>query len=92
VFSDIVWIEGLKDYVKINLKSTDKPVVARLSMKTLDEQLPSSLFLRIHKSYIVSKAFITAIRKNSVFIKTTELPVGDNYKEAVDTFTRRPLE
>jgi two-component system LytT family response regulator len=92
VFSDVIWIEGLKDYVKIHLKSTDKPLVARLSMKALEEQLPASLFLRIHKSYIVSKAFITAIRKNSVFIKTTELPIGDNYKEAVDVYTKRPLE
>lgn len=92
VFSDIIWIEGLKDYVKIHLKSTDKPLVARLSLKALEEQLPSSMFLRIHKSYIVSKAFITAIRKNSVFIKTDELPIGDNYKEAVDAYTKRPLE
>src|SRR4051794_2379308 len=45
VFSDVIWIEGLKDYVKIHLKSTDKPLVARLSMKALEEQLPASLFL-----------------------------------------------
>ena len=87
-FADIVWIEGLKDYVKIYLKSTDKPLVARLSMKTLEEQLPPASFLRIHKSYIISKASITAVRKNSVFIKTTELPIGENYKEGVDNFVK----
>lgn len=91
VFADVIWIEGLKDYVKIHLKSTDKPIVARISMKSLEEQLPATLVLRIHKSYIVSKAFITAIRKNSVFIKTLELPVGENYKEAVDAFTKGSL-
>jgi DNA-binding LytR/AlgR family response regulator len=83
VFADIVWIEGLKDYIKIHLKGNAKPIVARLSMKSVEEQLPSSMFIRIQKSYIVSKEQITAIRKNSVFIGTTELPIGDNYKEAV---------
>jgi len=83
VFADIVWIEGLKDYIKIHLKDNAKSIVARLSMKSLEDLLPSSMFIRIQKSYIVSKEHITAIRKNSVFIRTTELPIGDNYKEAV---------
>jgi len=92
VFDDIIWIEGLKDYVKIHLKSSERPIVARLSLKALEEQLPANAFLRIHKSYIVSKTAITAIRKNSVFLKTLELPVGDIYKEAVDEFVKRPSE
>ena len=92
LYADIVWIEGLKDYVKIHLKNPAKPIVARLSMKALEEQLPSSIFLRIHKSYIVSKSFTTAIRKNSVFIQTLELPIGENYKESVDLFTKRTSE
>lgn len=83
VFADIVWVEGLKDYLKIHLNSTTKPIVARMSMKGIEEQLPSSMFIRIQKSYIVSKDYITAVRKNSIFIGTTELPVGENYKEAV---------
>jgi two-component system, LytTR family, response regulator len=91
-FADITWIEGLKDYVKIHLKSSERPVIARMSLKALEEQLPTVAFLRIHKSYIVSKAAVTAIRKNSVFLKTLELPVGDNYKEAVDGFVKRPLD
>ena len=92
VFSDVIWIEGLKDYVKIHLKSSDRPVVARLSMKALEEQLPATLFLRIHKSYIVSKDAITSIRKNSIFVKTMELPIGDNYKETIEGFIKRPPE
>jgi len=92
VFSDVIWIEGLKDYVKIHLKSSDRPVVARLSMKALEEQLPATLFLRIHKSYIVSKDAITSIRKNSIFVKTMELPIGDNYKETIEGFIKRPSE
>lgn len=83
VFSDIIWIEGLKDYVKIHLKSSTKPVVTRMSIKGLEEQLPPTKFIRVHKSYIVSVAAITAIRKNSVFLEETELPVGDTYRDAL---------
>ena len=82
-FGDILWIEGLKDYVKINLRSSSKPTVTRMSMKALEDQLPSSKFLRIHKSYILAIAAITSIRKNSVFVGNTEFPVGDNYKDGV---------
>jgi len=81
--ADIMYIEGLKDYIKIHLKSSQKPVVTRMPMKTIEEQLPANAFLRIHKSYIISIAFITAIRKSSVFIGAIELPVSDNYRDAV---------
>jgi DNA-binding LytR/AlgR family response regulator len=82
-FADIQWIEGLKDYIKINLKSSSKPVITRMSMKALEDQLSPSKFIRIHKSYIVSIASITSVRKNSVFIGPAEFPVGDNYKDAL---------
>jgi DNA-binding LytR/AlgR family response regulator len=89
-FADIIWIEGLKDYVKIHLKSSSKSIITRISMKSVEEQLPSAKFLRIHKSYIVSIDQITAVRKNSIFIKEMELPVGDNYREAVNALTGKP--
>ena len=87
IFSDIMWIEGLKDYLKIHLKSSTKPLVARITMKSIEEQLPASMFIRVQKSFIVSKEHITAVRKNSVFINDIEIPVGDNYKEAVSALT-----
>jgi DNA-binding LytR/AlgR family response regulator len=83
-FADIQWIEGLKDYIKIHLRSSSKVVVTRLSMKSLEEQLPALKFIRIHKSYIVSIAAITSIRKNSIFIGPEEFPVGDSYKDALN--------
>lgn len=89
VFADILWIEGLKDYLKIHLKSTNKPLVARMTMKAIEEQLPASQFTRIQKSFIVSKDHITSIRKNSVFINDVEIPVGDNYKDVISTLTGR---
>jgi DNA-binding LytR/AlgR family response regulator len=88
-FADILWVEGLKDYIRINLKAPSKPVVTRMGMKTLEDQLPPSKFIRIHKSYILAIAAITSIRKNSVFIGATEFPVGDNYKEAVAALTNK---
>lgn len=87
IFSDIMWIEGLKDYLKIHLKSTNKPLVARITMKAIEEQLPPSMFTRVQKSFIVSKEHITSVRKNSVFINEIEIPVGDNYKDAITSLT-----
>jgi DNA-binding LytR/AlgR family response regulator len=87
VFADIMWVEGLKDYLKIHLKSSSKPLVARLTMKAMEEQLPPSMFVRVQKSFIVSKDYITSIRKNSVFINEVEIPVGDNYKDAILALT-----
>lgn len=84
VFADIMWVEGLRDYIKIHLVGSAKPIVTRLSVKAIEEQLPSSLFIRIHKSYIISKHHLTAIRKNAIFIGSNEFPVGDNYKDAIN--------
>jgi len=91
IFKDVMYIEGLKDYIKIHLKSSSKPVVARMSMKSIEEQLPSAMFIRVQKSYIVSKEYITAIRKNSIFIGNIEIPVGDNYRDGLASLTGRPL-
>jgi two-component system, LytTR family, response regulator len=87
--ADIMYIEGLKDYIKIHLKSSSKPVVTRMPMKTVEEQLPSKQFIRIHKSYIAAVAFITSIRKTSLFIDATELPVSENYRDAIAALTAK---
>jgi DNA-binding LytR/AlgR family response regulator len=86
-FSDITFIEGLKDYVKIHLANSNKPIITRISMKSLEEQLPSAKFLRIHKSYIASVNHITSVRKSSVFIGDTELPISDNYRDVLAVIT-----
>lgn len=85
--ADIIWIEALKDYIRIHLSGTAKPVVTRMPLKQVEEQLAPAKFIRIHKSYIIAVSHITAIRKNNVFIGTLELPVGDNYREAVAALT-----
>ncbi len=84
MFNDIIWMEGVRDYVKIYLKNSNKPLLIRSSLKAIEQVLPSFKFLRIHKSYLVAVESITSIRKNSVFIKEMELPVGETFKEAIE--------
>lgn len=91
MFDDITWMEGLRDYIKVNLKSTKKPLVVRTSLKAIESELPQHKFIRIHKSYILAISEITAIRKNSVFIKEMELPVGETFREAIDKLIRKEL-
>jgi two-component system, LytTR family, response regulator len=83
VMSEISWIEGLKDYIKIHLTNNSKPIVTRMTMKAIEEMLPGQAFIRIHKSYIVSVAAITAIRKTNVLLGSIELPVSETYQEAL---------
>jgi len=87
VLSDIKWIEGLKDYIKIHLDSSSKAIITRMPMKQVEEMLPKTKFIRIHKSYIISLSHVTAIRKTSVFIGDMELPVSDSYPEAMAAIT-----
>jgi two-component system LytT family response regulator len=90
MYSNIIWVEGFKDYIKIHLKDTVKPIVARLSMKSLEEQLSDEAFIRIHKSYIVSKNYITSVKKSTVLMDNkTELPVGDLYKDRIDELVNK---
>ena len=90
-FKDIAWIEGLKDYVKIVFANADKPLVVRNTVSGIEKILPPSKFIRIHKSLIVSKAGITAIRKNSIFIGDNEFSIGKTYIDVIDKLTGRPL-
>lgn len=83
LFSDIIYLEGLRDYIKIHLQSTPKPVVVRMGLKAMKEQLPPDSFMQIHKSFIVAVDRITSIRKNSLFIQDHEFFIGDTYKENV---------
>jgi two-component system LytT family response regulator len=80
VFSEIRLIEGLKDYLKIHLGET-RPMIIRMSLKSIEEKLPPGKFFRIHKSYIIALSHITAIRRNSVFLGDLELPLSDLYKD-----------
>ena len=89
MFNDIIWMEGLRDYVKIHLKNADKPLLFRTSLKAIEPELTLSKFIRIHKSFIVSIESITSIRKNSIFLKDMELPIGETYRDSVEKLIRK---
>lgn len=84
---EILYIEGLKDYVTIY--TTSSKVVTLQRLKALEEQLPSNKFIRIHNSYIVSLDAIDVIQKNEVQIKGVVLPVGDTYRKSFREFIDR---
>ena len=84
--SDIRYIEGMSEYLKIHLESQPKPVVTLLSMKKMEEYLPP-YFMRIHRSYIVNLKMIQEVNKNRVIMDAdTYLPIGDNYKDAFNDY------
>ena len=91
LFDDIIWVEGSGDYVKIHLKSAAKPMLVRVSIRAMEAELPADRFIRVHKSYILAIGSITAVRKNSVFIKELELPVGETYREVMRKLTGKNL-
>jgi DNA-binding LytR/AlgR family response regulator len=79
--ADILFIEGLDDYLRIHLHQ-QKPVVVRMTMKALLEKLPAQLFIRVHRSFIVPFARIEAVRNKTITIAGTEIPIGSSYEEA----------
>jgi DNA-binding LytR/AlgR family response regulator len=81
---EILYIEGMKDYVKIFLSSSPRPVITKMSLKTLEEKLSSYQFVRTHKSYILSAKKITAIKRDLVCIGPVELPLSENYKASLE--------
>jgi len=80
-FSDIIYIEGMKDYLKIHTK--EHVIVTHQTMGEMENILGAAQFLRIHKSYIVSVAHIKAVFGNSVDMGKSLLPIGLNYKDSV---------
>lgn len=83
---DILYIEGLKDYVKIFLENSDKSIMTLLSMKTIEQALPASQFMRVHRSYIVNLSVIHVIERNRILFDKAIIPVSDSYKDAFAEF------
>lgn len=78
--NDILYVEGLKDYIKIHL--TGKTILTLNSLKKLQEMLPESRFVRVHRSFIVSLPKIDSIQRSRIVIGKAFVPVGENYKNA----------
>lgn len=83
-FEEILYIEGLKDYVKIFLKTQTKPLLTRLNLKSIEVKLPVQQFYRVHNSYLVSLSKITSFKKTKLFIEKKEIPIGKKYAESFE--------
>jgi DNA-binding LytR/AlgR family response regulator len=83
---DIIYIEGLKDYIKIFMLNATRPIITRLSMKSIEEKLPADRFVRVHKSFIVAIERIISIRKGKISINNVHVPISDHYKENLYRF------
>ena len=83
---DIRYIEAMSEYLKVWVEGQPKPIITLLSMKKMEDTLPSG-FMRIHRSYIVNLSKIQEVNKNRVILDAdTKLPIGDNYKEAFQSY------
>lgn len=78
-FDEIIYIEGLKDYVKIHLEGRVHPVLTRSNLKGMETKLPSDVFIRTHNSFIINKSKITGFTNSEVDLGKVELPVGKKY-------------
>ncbi len=84
--SDIRYVEGMSEYLKVWIEGETKPIITLLSMKKMEEHLPD-YFMRIHRSYIINLTKIQEVNKNRVIMDSdTYLPIGDLYKEAFQTY------
>lgn len=79
-YEDIIYLEGLKDYTKIHLAESRKPVVTLQSLKYFESRLPAEDFIRIHRSYIVSLRKVDTVSRRTVFLGETELPCSEHYR------------
>lgn len=80
-FTDVLYIEGLDDYVKIYLEK-QKHLITRMTMKAITEKLPSKDFIRVHRSFIVPLDKIKSVRNKIISIEGKEIPIGTSYEDA----------
>ena len=86
---NILYIEGMKDYIKIYEENSPKPILSLMSMKSIEELLPASRFIRVHRSYIVQKDKIRIIDRGRIVFGKNYIPVSDSYKQIFQDFLNK---
>lgn len=85
--SQITYVEGMGEYLRIHLNNQQKPIVVLLSMKKMAEKLCNHNFMRVHKSYIINLSCITEINKNRIVLTgMQEIPIGESYREDLSNY------
>ncbi|MGI9526525.1 MAG: LytR/AlgR family response regulator transcription factor [Weeksellaceae bacterium] len=87
--ADVLYFEGLKDYIKIWLKDNPKPILTLMSLKSLKEELPETQFMRVHRSFIVSLNNIEVIERSQIVINDQRITVSEQYKPKFLAFVER---
>lgn len=85
VINDILFIESLKDYIKIHTVN-NKRIVSKYRISEIEQELKDESFLRVHRSYIINIDKISAFTVNDIEVNSTEIPIGASYKEKVISF------
>lgn len=80
-YADILYIEALQNYIAVH--TTTKKYITYLTFKSIEESLPQSIFLKVHKSYLVSLSKIESIEGNEIIISSHHIPISRNMKDAV---------
>ena len=83
---NILYIEGLKDYIKIYEENAPRPLLSLMSLKAMEELLPTEQFIRVHRSYIVRKDKIRSIDRGRIVFGKNYIPISDSYKPQVQAF------
>lgn len=86
--SKILYVEGLKDYVKFQIEGESKSILSLMNMKRAEEILPSDQFLRVHRSFIVRKDQIKVIERSHILFGDVRVPVGESYKPMLQEFLK----
>lgn len=88
-YADILYVEGMKDYLMVHLRSQKQPLVTHLTMKAAEDMLPKESFMRIHRSFIVNLPQITSVSAQvDLKVGDTLLHVSEGYKEAFDQYLK----
>ena len=86
---DILYVEGLKDYVKVHLASAGRPLLSLTSLRCMEEKLPAGKFMRVHRSFIVGLDHVAAVGRGTLQVGKETLPVSESYREEVDKLFSR---
>ncbi len=88
---DILYVEGMKDYVKIFTETQPKPIISLMSMKTVEEHLPSDYFIRVHRSFIVQKGKIKVVDRGRIVFGREYIPISESYKDALQNYLNEKM-
>ena len=82
----ILYVEGLKDYVKIHMEGEQRAIISLLSMKAMENTVPADRFIRVHRSFIVQKSKIKIVERGRIVFNKDYIPISESYKEELQNF------